>query len=86
MEYINSTNLRTHLDRFLQKAQTGHSFVVTLFGKPVAYVGPLRERQPGEHIKRQVSAKGAAGLLGNVPAKNLEKFDHHSLRRPLFDS
>ncbi|MBI4669866.1 MAG: hypothetical protein HY747_11935 [Elusimicrobia bacterium] len=83
MEYLNATSFRNHIDRYLKQAQAGADFIVTLFGKPAAYVGPWQEAY-NITSKTCPDAPKAAGLLADVSIKELTKFDRHCRRRAFF--
>ncbi len=85
MEYINATNFRNHIDRYLKQAGKGAGFIVTLFGKPVAYVGPW-QRIRMEPPEEEPPTNSAMGMLKDVPTKKITLFDRHCKRRALFDA
>jgi len=40
------TELRKHLQHYLARVDAGEGFDVTVFGRPVAHLGPLTPRRP----------------------------------------
>ena len=46
MEQIGMRELRHRLRHYLARADAGEGFDVTVFGRPVAHLGPLAPRRP----------------------------------------
>lgn len=44
MESINVYEAKTHLSRLLDRAEAGEEILITRYGRPVARLGPVRER------------------------------------------
>jgi prevent-host-death family protein len=44
MEKINVHDAKTHFSRLLERAEKGEEFVIAKAGRPVARLGPLREK------------------------------------------
>ncbi len=44
MEKINVHDAKTHFSRLLDRAEKGEEFVIAKAGKPVARLGPLRDK------------------------------------------
>jgi prevent-host-death family protein len=45
METIAQKELRNHVGEVLRRAEAGERFTITVSGRPVAQLGPLRKRQ-----------------------------------------
>ena len=45
MEKINVHEAKTHFSRLIERAERGEEFVIARAGKPVARLGPLRQRR-----------------------------------------
>ena len=46
MEQVGMRELRHRLRHYLSRVDSGEGFDVTVFGRPVAHLGPLRPRRP----------------------------------------
>lgn len=45
MERVNVYEAKTHLSRLLDRAAAGNEVVITRHGRPVALLGPIREKR-----------------------------------------
>jgi prevent-host-death family protein len=50
MAEVNVYEAKTHLSRLLDRAQGGEEIVITRHGRPVARLGPIRERPPARKL------------------------------------
>ena len=55
---IGIRDLKAHLSSYLEKAQKGHTIIITSHGKPIAQLTPTREE-----LMDRVKALQAAGLI-----------------------
>ncbi len=55
---IGIRDLKAHLSSYLEKAQKGHTIIITSRGKPIAQLTPTREE-----LMDRVKALQAAGLI-----------------------
>ena len=50
MAEVNVYEAKTHLSRLLDRAQGGEEIVITRHGRPVARLGPIRDRPPARKL------------------------------------
>ncbi|MBI5842082.1 MAG: type II toxin-antitoxin system prevent-host-death family antitoxin [Chloroflexi bacterium] len=55
---IGIRDLKAHLSAYLEKAQKGHTIVITSHGRPIAQLTPTRE-----NLMERVKALQATGLI-----------------------
>jgi len=65
MATIPQKELRNHVGEVLRRAEAGEQFTITVSGRPVAELGPVRAR-------RWVSSVGLADLWATPPDPTLE--------------
>jgi prevent-host-death family protein len=66
MVTIPQKELRNHVGEVLRRAEAGEQFTITVSGRPVAELGPVRTR-------RWVSSAGLADLWATPPDPTLEQ-------------
>lgn len=66
MTTIPQKELRNHVGEVLRRAEAGEQFTITVSGRPVAELGPVRTR-------RWVSSTGLADLWAAPPDPTLEE-------------
>lgn len=77
MATIPQKELRNHVGEVLRRAEAGEQFTITVSGRPVAQLGPIRTRQ-------WVPSAQLAGLWATPPDPTLDK-DLEALDGELID-
>lgn len=52
MKSVNVYDAKTHLSRLLERAEAGEEILITRHGRPVALLGPVRDRPKARPLGR----------------------------------
>ncbi|MBM4437971.1 MAG: type II toxin-antitoxin system prevent-host-death family antitoxin [Actinobacteria bacterium] len=67
MTQVGARQLRQWASELLRRGEAGETFEVTDHGRPVALLGPLRERRPLDRLRASGDLEPAREALADLP-------------------
>jgi prevent-host-death family protein len=76
MTTVSAYEAKTHLPRLLRAAERGETVIITRHGKPVAQLGPLRERRGFNIEQAAARLERLRSRLPKIPLQELLSARH----------